>query len=93
MSSPSPGEPPLTNSIAWTSWREAAWFIVTGRTRRPALRVAIVVGILLSLVNQTGALLHGQFSVGTVARLAANFAVPYLVSSLGFLSAHRSPGA
>jgi hypothetical protein len=50
-----------------------------------------VVGTLLSAVNQTGAILGGRLDAATLARLVANFAIPYLVSSIGFLSAHRTP--
>jgi hypothetical protein len=42
-------------------------------------------------VNQTGTIMGGRLDAATLARLAANYAIPYLVSSIGFLSAHRTP--
>lgn len=89
MAAPSPAQPPPTDQLAWSTWPQACWLVLVGRTRRPALRVALVVGSLLSLVNQTGALLDGHLSPGTVARMVANFAIPYAVSSIGLLSAYR----
>lgn len=79
----------LVERLAWGSWHEAAWLIMTGGTRRPALRVALVVGTLLSAVNQTGVVLHAECSAASALRIAANYAIPYVVSSVGFLSAHR----
>lgn len=75
--------------LAWSTWPQACWLIACGRTRRPALRVALVVGTLLSLINQSDAIVHGSFSAELVLRIAANFAIPYVVSSIGFLNAYR----
>lgn len=75
--------------LSWSTWPQACWLIARGHTRRPALRVALVVGTLLSLVNQSGVILHETFSAKVVAQIAANYAIPYVVSSIGFLNAHR----
>ncbi len=47
---------------------------------RGSLRIALVVGILLNLVNQGEAILHG-FTGLDVPRFLLNFAVPYLVAT------------
>lgn len=80
---------PEGDGLGWSTWPQACWLIACGRTRRPALRVALVVGALLSLINQSDAIVHGAISAELVARIAANFAIPYVVSSIGFLNAHR----
>ncbi len=81
----------VADPLAWSTWPQAGWLIARGRTRRPAFRVALVVGTLLTVVNQADVLLPGSFSVELVARIVANFLIPYVVSSIGFLSAHRRP--
>jgi hypothetical protein len=87
---PPTGRGGTDQGIAWSSWPRAAWLIATGATLRTSLPVALVVGSLLSAVNQGGELVAGDISGAAVARLAANYAIPYLVSSVGYLSAHRS---
>lgn len=52
-------------------------------------RVAAVVGTPLTLVTQYGALLHDWGHPVTWLRVFANYAIPYVVSSAGLLSARR----
>jgi hypothetical protein len=50
-----------------------------GHIASASLRIALVVGVILNLINQDGAIWDGQsFSVG---QFALNFAVPFCVSS------------
>lgn len=65
----------------------AAWLILRGTTWRVALPVALIVGILLSLVNQGSELVRGDVDTLTLLRMAANFVIPYVVSSVGYLGA------
>lgn len=58
VSDPSFGRPCPADARAWRTWRQTWWLVVTGRTRRPALR-ALVVGTVFSLVNQAPALSSG----------------------------------
>ncbi|OIJ28037.1 hypothetical protein [Nocardioides luteus] len=74
--SPASQQPADEDRLAWSKWPQACWLIACGRTRRPALRVALVVGALLSLVNQSDAILHRAFSWELAVRIAANFAIP-----------------
>jgi hypothetical protein len=76
--------------VAWSSWPRAAWLIASGATFRTSLPVALVVGSLLSAVNQGGELVAGDIDGATLIRMAANYTTPYLVSSVGYLSAYRS---
>lgn len=69
---------------------QAAGLIARGRTASTALPVALVVGTVLSLVNQGADILAGTTSAGTWARVAVNFAVPFLVASIGYLSDRRA---
>ena len=56
-----------------------------GRT----IPIAIVVGILLTLINQGSVIADGQATTATWVRCALNFVVPFLVSNAGLLSARR----
>jgi hypothetical protein len=59
----------------------------SGASVRRCLPVAVFVGTILSLVNQGALIVGGDATGATWARIAANFAVPFLVSSYGFWSA------
>jgi hypothetical protein len=67
----------------------ATWLILRGATWRVALPVALVVGTVLAAVNQGADLINGDADGGTAARTAANFQIPYVVSSVGYLSGPR----
>ncbi len=81
-------------SAAWSKW---CWPILCGRTRRVALPVSVVVGTVLLAVNQGSQLLAGDADPAMAFRVLANYAIPYVVSSIGYLDASstppRSPGA
>lgn len=75
--------------ISWGTPREAVrvWFLRT--TLRKTVKIALVVGTILSVINQGSVILDGKATVATWARVAANYFVPFCVSSTGFLSATR----
>lgn len=52
---------------------------------RRTLRIALIVGVILTVINQLGPLLDGP-SAATLARCGLNFVVPFVVSNLGLLS-------
>ncbi len=73
----------------WSSPRQACALVLTGATARTCLPVAAVVGTVLTVVNQGTVLLAGHHGPATVARVAANYVIPFCVSSYGALSAVR----
>lgn len=75
--------------IRWSTPAEATLLICRGATFNPAARISLIVGTLLTLVNQATVLASGELGPATWARVVANYAIPYVVSSIGFLSAHR----
>src|SRR5262245_11173473 len=75
--------------LAWRTYRQAASLILRGATIRAGLKVALVVGTVLSAVNLGAAIAGGHATDATWARLAVNYVVPYLVASFGFLEAYR----
>jgi len=54
---------------------------------------AIVVGTILALINQSGALLEHGITPPLAARVGLTYAVPYLVSTWGALGASVLRGA
>lgn len=72
----------------WTHWLRP---ILCGRTRHVALPVALVVGTILLAVNQGSHLVAGDVDLVMVLRGLANYAIPYVVSSIGYLKAPSDP--
>ena len=75
----------------WATPREACALVLRRATLRRTLTIALLVGTILSLVNQGGVLAGGDASLVTWLRVFANYVVPFCVSSAGFLSATRKP--
>ncbi|MFN0090040.1 MAG: nitrate/nitrite transporter NrtS [Acidimicrobiales bacterium] len=74
---------------AWSTVADAAKLILRGVTFHTASRVALVVGTLLSLVNQGSVIAAGNANAVTGARVAVNYLVPFTVASIGYLSPFR----
>jgi len=58
---------------------------------RRTISIAIVVGILLSAINQLGVITAGHATTATWVRCGLNFVVPFIVSNLGLLSGRLRP--
>jgi hypothetical protein len=69
--------------------RDACAFCLQRRNLRRTLPIALVVGVLLTLINQGGVIAAGHATTGTWVRCALNFVVPFLVSNAGLLSGRR----
>lgn len=63
--------------------------ICRGATFRTASRISLVVGTLLTVVNQAGVLANGDQTPLTWVRIGFNYAIPYVVASLGYLAPFR----
>lgn len=73
----------------WSRPRDALRLLLSGATARTCLPVALVVGTVLSLVNQGDAVVQGMAGGGVVLKVVANYAIPFLTSSTGALLAVR----
>jgi len=78
---------------SWTTYGEAAHLWFSAATLHKTLKIAAVVGTLLSLINQGSVIFGGHATVATWVRVGLNYVVPFCVSSLGFLSATRDRAA
>jgi hypothetical protein len=79
---PNPQRVPYT----WVSYRDACRLFLRGATFPSASRIALVVGVWLSLMNQGGPVFDGH---PPWVKLALNFLTPFVVASLGYLAARR----
>ena len=75
----------------WSTPRQAARLWFARSTLRKTIKIAIVVGTLLSLINQGSVIAGDDATPATWVRVGLNYLVPFCVSSIGFLSATRSP--
>lgn len=57
---------------------------------RRTLRIALVVGLVLTAINQLDVILAGDATVFTWVKCGLNFVVPFVVSNLGLLSGRPS---
>jgi len=76
---------------SWVTPREAVRQLLHGATLRICTPVALVVGTLLSVVNQADVVLSGSADGRVTAKVAANLLIPFLTSSTGALLAVRAP--
>ncbi len=55
-------------------------------TLRRTLRIATVVGVLLTAVNEGDSIVQGAVSTATAIKIGFNFLIPFVVSNLGVLA-------
>jgi len=67
--------------------RDAIRFCLQRRNLRRTLRIALVVGVVLTLINQGSVIASGHVTIVVWVRCGLNFVVPFLVSNAGLLSA------
>ena len=53
-------------------------------------RIALVVGCVLTIINQLDVIARGDATALTGVKIALNFVVPFIVSNLGVLTATRT---
>ena len=75
----------------WAQPGEALQQLLRGATVRTCTPVAVVVGTLLSVVNQEDVVLAGMADGRVALNGTANLLVPFLTSSTGALLAMRRP--
>ena len=73
----------------WSTPLEALRIVFLRTTLRKTVPIALVVGTILSLINQAGVIFGGEATPATWLRVGANYLVPFCVSSAGFLTATR----
>ena len=72
----------MSQVAGWSTPREALRLWFAPGTLRKTIKIALVVGIILSLINI-------GLKLPVPVRIVLNFLVPFCVSSIGVLSATR----
>jgi hypothetical protein len=72
------------------AWRDAMRYCGRPEHLRRTVRIALVVGLVLTAINQLDVILGGHASAGTWIKCGLDFVVPFIVSNLGLLSGRRS---
>lgn len=75
------------------SVREAVRYCARPAHLRRTAMIAVVVGTVLTHVNEGDLLLSGAATAAMAVKVAANYLTPFLVSNLGLLSGRRSTRA
>jgi hypothetical protein len=75
--------------ISWSTPLDVCVLIAKGATFRTASKIALVVGTLLTAVNQGSVIVSGDASLATWVRTVANYVIPYAVASIGYLTPFR----
>src|SRR3989442_9532305 len=81
-----------TTRPSWSSYGEAARLWFAPATLRKTIKIALVVGTLLSLVNQGSVIFGGHATAVTCVGGGRDYLRPFCVSSLGYLSASPARG-
>jgi hypothetical protein len=70
--------------------QDALRIILEPQHLRRTLTIAIVVGTILTAINQGDVILKGEATSTTVVKAALNYVVPFIVSNLGLLAGART---
>jgi hypothetical protein len=73
-------------------WRAAIAYCRRPEHLRRTLRIALVVGIVLTAINQLDVIVRGDATAVTWIKCGLNFVVPFIVSNLGLLGGRRAAG-
>lgn len=73
----------------WSTPGQAAGLVLRGTTARTAGPIAAIVGTVLSLVNEGQVLTNGQAGAAVWIRIGVNYAIPFVVASIGYLAPLR----
>jgi hypothetical protein len=57
---------------------------------RKTLKIALVVGTILTLINQVDVIVRGDATAVTWIKAGLNYCVPFIVSNLGLLAGKRA---
>ncbi len=69
--------------------REALTIVFQREHLRRTLKIAFVVGCILTTINQIDVFIEGRETAITFVKVVLNFCVPFCVSNLGLLAAKK----
>jgi hypothetical protein len=69
--------------------RDALRIVLQPEHLRRTLTIAVVVGTVLTAINQADVIARGDATTATLVKAALNYLVPFIVSNLGLLVGTR----
>ncbi len=76
----------------WSTWRDALPVVLHRSHLRKTVRIALIVGTALFVINQLDVVLRGAATPVVWLKVALTYLVPFCVSNLGILIASRRQG-
>lgn len=70
--------------------RDALRIVFVREHLRKTLKIAVIVGCVLTAINQLDVFLGGEATAVTFVKTGLNFCVPFVVSNLGLLAGKRA---
>ncbi len=86
MTTPARSEPDARTSFARSCLDHCRDRVAMRRT----VTIALIVGTLLTLINQGDVIAAGDVDLAVGLKIAANYLIPWCVSSFGYISARRA---
>jgi hypothetical protein len=75
----------------WSAWREAPSVVLYRPHLRKTIRIALIVGTVLFVINQLDVVVRGAATPVVWLKVVLTYLVPFCVSNLGILIASRRP--
>jgi len=75
---------------SWGTVQEAFRIVMQRKHLRRTVKIALVVGTILTLFNQGDVIIRGDATALTWVKAALNYCVPFVVSNLGLLAGKRA---
>ncbi len=82
---------PAHQPPTWSRWPQAPAVVLHRAHLKRTLLIALVVGTVLFCINQLDVVIHGGATRVVWLKAALTYAVPFVVSNLGVLTASRRP--
>lgn len=89
VTEPSPIPAPPCERSWFRRLCDALAYVARPEHLRSTLRIALVVGVVLTLINQADVILAGDATAATWLKCGLNFLVPFVVANLGLLTGAR----
>ncbi len=70
--------------------RDVVRIVLAPQHLRRTLLIALVVGAVLTVINQIDVIAGGHATIGTWIKTGLNFCVPFVVSNLGLVAGKRA---
>jgi hypothetical protein len=70
--------------------REALDIVLQREHLRATCRIALIVGLVLTVINQLDVFVGGNATTATFVKTVLNFCVPFVVSNLGLIAGKRA---